>query len=98
MTAGVLGAFALHSPSAIAQAACIPPQSNGDRNSCDNGDLCLWRNDPKDGYTANPSVAVQFYTNFCWATTDLYTLDNRTTILKNKWGVSVRVYQKPQLQ
>jgi len=73
-------------------AACPLPASNGSGSDCDDGDLCLWANDPKDSHVANPRSALSNWNNYCWSGQG-YDLDNDATYVKSKWTVPAGIYQ-----
>ena len=74
-----------------AQAACPLPASNGTGNGCDAGDICMWKNDPKDNSVANPKNAIAFYYDYCWYNTP-WTLHDSLTIVRSRWATNPAVY------
>ena len=79
---GVASVAAISVGDAIA--ACPMPTSNGTLTGCDSGDICMWKNDPKDASVANPKSTIPYYNQYCWYNTT-FQLHDHLTIVKSRW-------------
>lgn len=96
MTSGVLVILTFLS-TATAWALPMPPNSKAATLTCSEstfaGYLCLWKNDPRDSKGSANYNAIWDYNDYGWYNEISTELDNHSTVLLNRWSISVTVFQ-----